>query len=283
MIRSLVVVDPARACIEWWPKVAAFVGTERFDFGPGLNVVWGPNASGKTTLLRAMARMLCCEQGGEQKVTFEAWRRVSERLSHAPKLRDGLRLEHDGSPVAFFDPSDVPGLVDGAFDWDFGSMGVANAMAKGSAGQLVVHRGRALWSRLAGKEPWPEPEWKQVPRGTERGRLVETLLAPTVGVEPQRATALLDEPSRSLDVRVEDAMWTALEVHSERTQIVVATHSWRALFLPGASYVDVVPGYLEEARCRFLDRAVRAVRSELGAAIDFGAAAKARVDLEANP
>ena len=57
-------------------------------------------------------------------------------------LKSGITFEHDGHGVRHFDPSHAAGLLGGgsAFDDDFFSSGVMNAMFKGSAGQTTGFR-----------------------------------------------------------------------------------------------------------------------------------------------
>lgn len=64
MISALRIVDPDTACVAHWGKVEALKGLEAIEFKPGLNILWGPNGCGKTTVLTAIARMLHCEQVG---------------------------------------------------------------------------------------------------------------------------------------------------------------------------------------------------------------------------
>lgn len=54
MIEALEIEDPTRTCIPW-PKVAWL--QERVEFSPGLNILFAPNGSGKSTVLTTIA---CC-------------------------------------------------------------------------------------------------------------------------------------------------------------------------------------------------------------------------------
>jgi len=61
VILELVIEDPKRTPVEWWPQVDALKGTSRVAFRrEGLTVLWGPNGSGKSTLLRMIARLTRC-------------------------------------------------------------------------------------------------------------------------------------------------------------------------------------------------------------------------------
>lgn len=47
-----------------YPTKLRGIGTRRIEFNPRLNVVYGPNGSGKTTILRALAQATGCGAGG---------------------------------------------------------------------------------------------------------------------------------------------------------------------------------------------------------------------------
>lgn len=220
MIRELAITDAARTCIPWWDKVAWLKGRERIEFKPGLNLVYGPNGSGKSTLFTAIARMLCCHQGGRQLVTLDALRELGVGYGK-PDILDGAKPVHDGSPVMHFDPGMAVGLVGGmaAFDWDFSDEGFRNCMFKGSAGQTTVMRLDTVVNAMHhGK--WPELAWKvkDKPEG-----LASFLAGSFDKVGP---TVLLDEPSRSLDLRMELGLWKLIDrAVANGVQVIVATHS----------------------------------------------------------
>lgn len=255
MIKSLVVEDASRACMPWWSQVSALSGVERLDFTPGLNILWGPNGCGKSTVIRSLARMLHCEQGGVQVVTHTSSREVSS----SGEFLGGVLPEHDGGRAVFFDPSDTVGLIGGSFDWDFGMEGMQNAMFKGSHGETTMWRGNVAFGLAMGKEPpalvWKErePEPEEATSGFSEHQLsywrLMRRIQEVLGDGSGRPVFLLDEPDKSLDARNQHVLWKNVAIASKRWgfQVIASSHSVFALGLPGANYIELVPGHMDTA------------------------------------
>jgi energy-coupling factor transporter ATP-binding protein EcfA2 len=239
--------------MKWWPKVKAFEGQKEFTFAPkGLTILWGPNGSGKSSLLKLLARLTHCEQGGVPLVSETS---VEHFLCRHPDKghKDGARLISDGTPVHFFDPSATPGLDGGQFDFDFTEDAMGYSMVKQSSGQHV----NMGMSRILGSIT----KLEEVPRKIKTsnvndlwGAAIDAAtrsLERTPGLEGPR-TLLLDEPERSLDLPSQRKSWEVFG-QQKRFQMIIATHSVFALFIPGATYIDVQKGYLEESRKALLD------------------------------
>lgn len=248
MIKSVNITDPEVTPVEWWVKV--FPEPRSWEFAPGMNVLWGKNGSGKTTLVKLLARLLHCEQGGVSTVTNQSISTLIGRdrfrdLSPPKTATDiGVSIEHDGTSVVYFDPTNSVGLMGGmaAFDYDFGMTGMMNAMMKGSSGQLALHRLADVMERYT-----PEIQYKSRPEYASE--LVKELLKPSVEVGPR--TLLMDEPDANLDWPTKLNWWTRLDVLAldGKFQIIVATHSICALRLAKANYIEIPePGYLKESR-----------------------------------
>jgi energy-coupling factor transporter ATP-binding protein EcfA2 len=265
MISELRIADPKNTCIKWWDKVKWLEGQKSIEFKPGLNILWGPNGSGKTTIIRAIARMLHAEQGGSTHVTQSSMGEVFDGSSRAGLgYRDGAMPIHDGQVVMHFDPSHAVGMMGGAFDDDFFTMGVMNTVFKGSAGQTTLQRFDAILTAVI-KGTWPEIQWKHPfkpvkgktqPKDTWDARCwaVASTLEGTLPAGGPK-TILLDEPDRSLDLSYQWGLWDRLAQEAGNVQIIAASHSLLALKIPGAHYIETMPGYLVKSE-RVLDRLV---------------------------
>lgn len=248
MIHKLDILDPTKTPVKWLARVDALAKPRSFEFKPGLNVLWGRNGSGKTSLTKVLARLFHCEQGNHPIVTQESLTELVGGGHEPVDLKKGLAITHDGQGVRHFDPSHAVGLVGGGagFDWAFGMEGVANAMFKGSAGQTTMFRFERLAHEIVAGEV-PEVAWKFSRANVngvwrERAELAERFLKGTS--TRGQPTILLDEPERSYDLNAQVGIWRFLRAYADQVQFIVASHSLFALKIPGAHYVELSPRYL---------------------------------------
>lgn len=252
MITALEINNPADSGVPWWKDCKHLPQSGKLEFGPGINVLFGANGSGKSAILQALARSLHCHQGGMQAVSQTS-------LGFEGGEKFGLLPRHDGGPVLFHDPGQAAGLIGGGFDDDFFSVGLSNAMFKGSAGQTTLMRGQSALDSLFRDVAVPPLDWKLGKElVTRRYPDVVSFLAgniegPASAAAAKVPTLLLDEPERSLSLPYQQIFWekVLLSVFRRRKknpiQVIVATHSIFALDLP-VHYIEVEPGSLKAAR-----------------------------------
>lgn len=255
MIESLQVVDAKRASVEWWPKVQRLKRRKQIKFKPGLNILWGPNGCGKTTILLAMARMLHCWQGGVSTLTEHSIRelfklRFGSNLKSEDKYLNGVMPVHDGQAVFFVDPSKGVGASRSFFDNDFSFEQLMDMRDRGSSGQKTTMRLMPLIRLARGEEPPPvrcniNREYVNDLWISYLDRVEETMRGTIPRGQP---TVLLDEPDRSLDIPSQVGLWKILKMARKSVQIIVATHSILALDIPDAHYIDLHRGYLKKCR-----------------------------------
>lgn len=155
MIDSLTYKPLKESALPWAAELDYFKKTPVTEFKPGLNILFGGNGSGKSTVLQLLATSLAAAQGGTSVVTSTWMRDVLGFDGKSVQLP--CELVHDGQPVMFFDARAKEGLIGGAFDDDFFTLGVANTMARGSTGQLGLQRLDRLLRVLVNKES-PKPQ-----------------------------------------------------------------------------------------------------------------------------
>lgn len=287
MIDSLTYRPRDDGPLHWAAKLDYFQRRPVTQFKPGLNILYGMNGSGKSTVLQMLALTLAAAQGGTSTVTSSWLNDVMGFGNSESQLP--CDVVHDGQPVMFFDARAKEGLIGGSFDDDFFSLGVANTMAKGSTGQLGLHRIDRMLQVLMGKEPpAPPPEPKAKASGRTRGKSLKDLerkggtrslvqqgfpseivwkvhrngatgdwakrIAAADALlaakrDPGPRTLLFDEPESGFSLAWQEGLWRNVfgKVAPERFQVIVATHSPFALRVPGAHYVEMSPDYLAES------------------------------------
>lgn len=287
MIDSLTYKPLKESVMPWADELDYFKNTPVTEFKPGLNILFGGNGSGKSTVLNLLATSLAAVQGGSSVVTSSWIRDVLGFDGDAVQLP--CELVHDGQPVMFFDARAKEGIIGGSFDDDFFAMGVANTIARGSTGQLGLQRldrllqvlvekntpaqqeqapeskpkgrGRSAKSfARKGSNPSMTPkgfpasiEWK-VSRGSgndtwsKRFDLIDGLLSAKRPVGPK--TLIFDEPESGFSLPWQAGIWANVfaKVDPERFQVIVATHSPFSLGIPGAHYIEMSPGYLRQSQ-----------------------------------
>lgn len=254
MIRRISIKNPAKSITGRWQNCKGLPQSGEITFTPGLNIVWGENGTGKSTLLREIARQMHCEQGNRQKVTGRSIYEAKDQNSREEdgKRERGIEIDHDGAPILFFDPNETVGVVGSAFDNDFLSEGVALSMLRASAGETTAARGTNAYNALFKARPLPPLSWAAGRSEKEYPSLYRFLRGtPTPDVAPI-PTLLLDEGERSLSITSQEAFWMNLCLRAwdkslPPLQVIIATHSPFALCLPQVSYIEMTPGYMEQS------------------------------------
>lgn len=138
MIEQLTLNQVPQSNMPWLVDVTYFKKNPTTSFKPGLNILFGENGSGKSSLVSMLAQSLAAAQGGTSVVT-QTWAQDVFEFG-TQRLKLPCEVVHDGQPVMYFDARAKEGLIAGSFDDEFFSLGLANTMARGSTGQLGFRR-----------------------------------------------------------------------------------------------------------------------------------------------
>lgn len=219
----------------------------------------GPNGCGKSTLLLLLGHYFHAVQSGESFITSRSFHRCNDA---AAKIADSwrgiatlistvLEIDHDGQAVRYSNPEKVIGLscsnmvpdedlrvpMKEAFARKYASMG--ERTRRGSAPVLAALRAPSS-TEVKVSSGLPNYLGEQALAACQR------LLQ---GSGPRgQPTTLLDEPDRSLDLPGQRELWDLIRSAASEHQIIIAAHSPFAMDIPGANYIELVPGYLGEVR-----------------------------------
>lgn|GEM_PF-6966502 len=257
MIHSVEIKLPTKTPVKWLGTVERFKKPCTVTFKPGLNILWGPNGCGKTTLLTLLARLFQCEQGGATTITensiHEFFSSIGLTNRENPRgVLDSYDVRHDGKGVRFFNPAHARGMMagGGAFDDDFFGEGIQNLLFKGSAGQTTLFRFEQILQEYLETGTAPEVQ-SAINRDfvnehwVERLDIIQEFLR--ANSEPGPATILMDEPERSLSLPLQGQMWRFIRAYANVAQFIVASHAVFALNIPEANYIELVPGSIDAA------------------------------------
>jgi len=235
----------------------------KFEFTPGLNILFGENGSGKTTILNIAAaysgidRISLGWSKMPSPVFLENKGKGAEMvLSHFKDNSPGgceADVEWDGT-ASFYNQTDKSDAMPTAFGLNEGDGittfedEVTRCVAKPSTGQTRCHN---LLKIVALMHVGKIPKLHEVkPEFREKSQILAKVFAEYVkelGLSGP-PTLLLDEPDRSLSIIGSAYLWKAiLPSLSNRVQIIASSHSpFVALYKPG-NIIEMKLGYLEES------------------------------------
>lgn len=234
----------------------------RFDFGPRVNVIFGENGCGKSSILRTIsAHSLVPQDGGWSRVPSSLdWQgdvpKTMEKMTPGDILAD---VEWDGSAsyryeseVALDGYKQWNGIGNGLFGEGSREALLLNSQWGGSAGQKCLMALNKLCDGAIGhkKEVLPDLRPDKLPtdysgRKDPRARAVKEYIRGLPG-RRVRPTMILDEPDRSLSLEMQALLWTSLIPRFVQAgyQVIAASHSPFCLAKqPGKNVIPVSRGY----------------------------------------
>lgn len=225
---------------EYAKKLDFFKGNDRVEFKPGLNIIFAPNGSGKSTILSMIAKATASEQGGVSTIT-STWLNDLNLDADRTAL-GGIDVYHDGQPTIYVNSRKAVGLFGGmaAFDDDFFSEGVAEMRLRESAGYTTMHRLNKVMNILLGNAEIPDEYQTKTQRKIDDK--AKKITAPKI--QKSQKTIILDEPESGLAIHVQSNVWNLIDraAKERNLQIIAATHSPFSLVCD-AHFIELSDGY----------------------------------------
>lgn len=223
-------------------KLDFFQKNKEVNFKPGLNIVFAPNGTGKSTLLEIMAKFTASEQGGISTIT-SSWKQ--DMMGHNENKMQGIKVFHDGQPTMYNNPRKAVGLFGGmaAFDDDFFNEGVMETQLKESTGYTTMVRLQKVLNVIAGEGKMPQEFDKKVNIDEKFEQFLNA------SIEKGQQTIILDEPESGLAIHAQSKIFRMIEkaAKDKNLQIIIATHSPFAL-MSEANFIELHPGYIQKAK-----------------------------------
>lgn len=237
-----------------------------------VNVVMGPNGSGKTALLDALSMRLLADMTGESALNdayvFDRgadrglWRETAFRRY---EFLPGLHVQTDNGPAIYYKPMNIPGGESSvAASMMMGYEGEAREYARltskrssGEAGfALLQHALQSLGSGAGAPKRYGMANWRfgsSVPAESERMSeyqlKAEILRKMADSGKYKVPVVIMDEPEQSLDARAQATLWDALGKVTAHVQVIVATHSLHPLLRSDRfNVIECEEGYVQELR-----------------------------------
>jgi hypothetical protein len=229
-----------------YPTDLEHVRDRTFKFKKGINILFGPNGCGKSTILHTLKAYCGIEKGG--------WTYYNDPMTLAsdtfPIAYWGLTpsrcmadVAWDGTPT-FFNDGDIK-VNDTFFYMNNGSSddGITSegeqmdALAdKPSSGQYRISKVNKVFNMIR-----DIPVYDRGDKNCNNNELNYWMSLPRKG--PQ--TILLDEPERALSLILQKKLFEEIIPQFDDLQIIIATHSTFCLKMEDVNFIDFEPGYIE--------------------------------------
>ena len=242
-----------------YPLEIPWVGDKKFTFNKGINILFGPNGCGKSTILKTL-KAYCGIAGGGWTFFNDPMQLASNNFPFAylglTPSRCTADVSWDGTP-SFFNDGDIK--VSDTFFYmnekssDDGITSEAEQLdllaEKPSSGQYRIKKVNRVFNLIRNV---PTYDKNSMPNGYgfTQGCINELNYwnsLPHVG--PQ--TILLDEPERALSIALQKTLFNEILPQFEDLQIILATHSIFCLNMKNINLVEFEPDYIQQCRDAF--------------------------------
>lgn len=250
------------------------LGERMFSFTQDINVVFGPNGTGKSTLLKTLAAYCCVRPNGGKPRFIEpgslpgAFSGEKTPYPHACSGLTGCKADVDwnGALTLFYNPTegDMPIRSFEEDDSDGflgGFKGQLNHMFDKPSDGIKRAKKLIALRQILGENPDFAAKPTKESGGHSYDEMNDVWQAAFDGFagyvaacqdkhkNDQRPTILLDEPDRSVSISNQCSIWASyLPSLVSKAQVIIVSHSPIALFVPGVNLIDLEDGYAAKSK-----------------------------------
>lgn len=228
-----------------------------FEFSDGLNVLFGSNGCGKSTLMKCMKAYCGLKHAGWSKISAFNMLGASGRSNfpyvyraYTPNGDCDTHVEWDGTPT-FFNDSDLR-IDDMAWFYNKDILKQEGLTTeeeqmlilaeKPSAGQTRIRKLNKIFNLASSPPDFTKDLPNHHPVEKAEVSYIESL--PRNG----KITIMLDEPEKSLSIPKQIELFDLLKSFQDKFQIIISTHSPFILFQKDIKIFDMEDGYIDTCK-----------------------------------
>jgi predicted ATPase len=256
MIKHIKIINNRKSllCTLWGPK--------EIKLSENVNIIFSPNGTGKSVMLKGLAYFTSCQKGGwstgldplEAKLeVFSPMEIDYVKLKNKKSKIGAMNIDWDGTPTYYSKAM----LDDSSQNMQNALFGMNQEMSLEDA--IVMHKqnlsqGQTTITHLNNifQSTLPDITLEKHTESNNIWQKAGRILSDYVKTLPRdgKPTILLDEPDRSFDFINQRFFWENVNKLAEKFQLIITTHSMFVLtdIAKDFNIIEITPGYYKKAK-----------------------------------